>query len=858
MAGKSKNVSRRATKSVTNTKPKKDKVDNSAFGFPGSAGAGFPFNQGSIYTEHVSEVGTIFKNLRYYLVSNFRQILSQAYVELGLIQTIVDVPVDDGLRGGVDIKSKQLDEEQISQLQASLDRDNDLQTMGQALKWTRLFGGAGILILTEQAADTPLDMNLITADSALEFRAVDMWELFWDQQNVDGYDPTTQTENFEFYNYYATKVHKSRVMAIKGMTPPSFIRPRLRGWGFSVVEALVRSINQYLKGTDLGFEVMDEFKIDVYKLKNLTNTLLSPNGQQKVRARVQESNYLKNYQNALVMDSEDDYDHKQLSFAGLAEAMAGVRMQVASDMRMPLTKLFGISAAGFNSGEDDIEVYNAMVESQVRNKSKYDILRMCEIKCQKLFGFVPDDMQVSFKPLRVMSAEQEENVKNAKFGRALQARQAGEITAYQFRECLNRDQLLGITVDNSGDSLNSDDPDVAALVEGQPADGSREDEGSRNPFVKNPVDDGPHDDAGNKEAEDENAPAKTKDAPEPKSSKPSPEQKDRKDPKDPNSDLKKNSDEFDESKHPRAGDGKFGKGGGSAESSGKSQGTTSLTELEREQAKELGIDPDKEGAKEAIADGVAVYQFTRGNYDSFMKADRDGTPYPLNDRVNEYLKKAPKFDGEIYRGLAIDNDKIESFLESFAEGNTVEMPTKASFSKDGDQAYARIFDFDADSGISPVLLRVPKSKSGVDITRISSTPSEKEVLVPKGTKYKVASVKKEGPNIVIDLEEVDPIKNAVSRLFFGSTYAPIWSTRPAFSDKHKLNSTAYDKAAYEVDGGDAQFIHGREPFFENPQDVDKSIWAKAKEESLKAYGKLNVSFVLWAYKKMGGTIHERN
>ena len=50
---------------------------------------------------------------------------------------------------------------------------------------------------------------------------------------------------------------------MKGLTAPSFLRPRLRGWGFSVVEKLVRSINQYIKATDLGFEVLDEFKLDV-------------------------------------------------------------------------------------------------------------------------------------------------------------------------------------------------------------------------------------------------------------------------------------------------------------------------------------------------------------------------------------------------------------------------------------------------------------------------------------------------------------------------------------------------------------------------------------------------------------------
>lgn len=463
-------------------------------GFPtGGPGSGFPFNQGSPYTEQLSNVNTIFKNLRWYLISNFRQVLSEAYVELGLIQTIVDVPVDDALRGGVDIKSKQLDEDQIQELQAVMDREDDLNTAGQAAKWNRLFGGAGILIITDQVPTAPLDIVAIKKDSPLEFRAVDMWELFWDKQNTDGYDAELQETEYEFYDYYSKKVHISRVMKMKGLQAPSFIRPRLRGWGFSVVEKLVRSINQYLKATDLGFEVLDEFKLDVYKIKNLTNTLLSPNGSQKVHERIRMANWQKNFQNAIVMDSEDDFLNKQLSFAGLAEAMAGIRMQVASDMRIPLTKLFGISAAGFNSGEDDIEVYNSMIESEVRGKLKYDLLRMIEIRCQQLFDFVPDDLQIAFKPLRVMTSEQEENVKTAKFNRILAAKQGGEITTFEFREAVNKENLLGITLDTTGDHLNPDDPDVASLIDGENKDINQDPGADRDPSERTIGEDEEHD-----------------------------------------------------------------------------------------------------------------------------------------------------------------------------------------------------------------------------------------------------------------------------------------------------------------------------------------------------------------------------
>ncbi len=442
-----------------------------------------PFGTAVPGTAQVEQTGTIFKNLRYYLISNMRQVLNQAYAELGLVQTICDVPVDDALRGGVTIKTKQLEESQIEELKASMDRDDDLSVVGQAAKWNRLFGGAGVLILTDQDPEEPFDPALIGENDELTFRAVDMWELFWSLQNADGWDPALQSEdNIEFYDYYGQRVHKTRVMRLKGIEAPSFIRPRLRGWGVSVVETLVRSINQYLKGTDLMFEVMDEFKVDIYKIKNFVQALASPQATEAIKRRIQLANWQKNYQNALTMDTEDDWDHKQLSFSGLAEIMLQIRMQVAADMRMPMTKLFGISSAGFNSGEDDIEVYNAMVESQVRNRIKPVTLRMIEIKCQQLFGFIPDDLSATFAPLRIMSSEQEQTVKTQKASTTVQLFQAGAITIKELRDNVNKAGLLDITLDVEQSDMLTGYDDNTTSDEGESED---EDESGTNPDSEN-------------------------------------------------------------------------------------------------------------------------------------------------------------------------------------------------------------------------------------------------------------------------------------------------------------------------------------------------------------------------------------
>lgn len=426
------------------------------------------FNNQVPFGAQLSQVDTLFKNERWYLLSNMRQLLSEMYVEHGLIQAVVDVPVDDGLQDGVDIKTKQLDEDQIEQLQVSLDRDNDIATVGQALKWNRLFGGAGILIVQDQDPELPFSIDAINKDSLIAFRDVDMWELYGDRQNTEGYDADLNLIENDYYIYYSNRIHSSRVMKMTGLKAPSFIRPRLRGWGFSIIEAVVRSINQYLKSNDLSFEVLDEFKLDVFKIKNLTNYLLTPEGEELIRRRVAIANQQKNYQNALVMDAEDDYTNKQLSFTGLAEVMEGIRTQLASDLRIPQTKLFGDSAKGFGGGEDSMENYNAMVESQVRSKCKYDILRVIEIKCKKLFDFVPSDLSISFKPMRKLSATDEETVKTSKFNRIFQTRTAGEMSPLEFREQCNHADLFPTPLATEGisDELTPQQAEDGATDEG--------------------------------------------------------------------------------------------------------------------------------------------------------------------------------------------------------------------------------------------------------------------------------------------------------------------------------------------------------------------------------------------------------
>lgn len=410
----------------------------------------------------LSQTDTLFINNRWYLISNLRQLLSQLYVEHGIIQTLVDQPVDDGFSMGYELSSGQLDPDEILDLQSFDEEIGATRSLISGIKWGRLYGGGAVLIITNQDPSTPLNYKELGPKYPVEFRGIDMWELYYSSQNVYAapYPGMALGDNMgDYYDYYGVRIHKSRVLRIIGREAPSFIRPRLRGWGMSEVEKVVRSLNQFMKNQDVIFSLLDEAKVDVYRIKGFNTSLATQAGTQATQARIQMANMLKGFNSALVMDSQDEYEQKQITFSGLAEVLLQIRQGLAADLKMPMTKLFGISAAGFNSGEDDIENYNSMIESEIRTKNKNSHIQVLRIAALKRFGFIPDDLKITYPSLRKLNAKEEEEVKDSQFNRVMAGYQSGLIESEETKQGINKDNLLPIHIDetkSASDPIGSD------------------------------------------------------------------------------------------------------------------------------------------------------------------------------------------------------------------------------------------------------------------------------------------------------------------------------------------------------------------------------------------------------------------
>ena len=394
--------------------------------------------------ENQSSLGS-FHNLAYFniyapLTVNWTQ-LTYMYKTHGIIQTAIDMPVLDALRGGVDLHSDEISADNLKDLQDLIEKTGTLRTLAEVATWVRLYGGGALVINAKQDPHEPLEMAGI---KKLELYAANRWEL------------VSTHKDAEYFEFYGKVLHSSRVLTMNGKAAPYLVRSTLQGWGMSEIEKMIEPFNAYLRINDVIYELLREAKVDVYKFKNMIGQLASDAGTNALLNRTQIMNQIKNYQNAVVLDADDDFEQKQITFAGLAEMKKQNQVDVASALRIPMTKLFGLSAAGFNSGEDDIENYNAMIESEVREPLRPLIRSVIELRCLELFGET-FDIAFSFKPLRVLSSVDEETVNTQKNARYLSLYDKGLLTGQEVMQLEQQEKLVSIQTE-VGEGMDPEPP----------------------------------------------------------------------------------------------------------------------------------------------------------------------------------------------------------------------------------------------------------------------------------------------------------------------------------------------------------------------------------------------------------------
>ena len=439
-----------------NTINKKNTVNNgleSALGF-----------DNCYYNNPLTNPATLYNNSSPLLITLNWVELTYAYKNNAFLQNAVNQIVDDAFRNeGMLIDTETLDTDELTKLRSTI-YENDIEEIKNSIRWGLLYGGGVLIANTEQDYGLPLDEKQLKG-KPLKFLSSDRWQCI-----ANGISPYiaktfTLTDNLTGDLKTGITIDKSRASVFTGVEAPYLLRAMLQGWGLSILEATLAPVTQYLKAMNVTLELLDEAKIDILKIKELSNTLLSPNGESQIRKRLDVATKNKNYKSSIAMDAEDDYQQKQINFSGLPEMLTQIEFLLCAALKRPFSKLFGKGSSGFSSGEDDLENYNTIVDSEIRTPATPLIKWAVGLRCLQLFGRIPPDLKISWKPLRVMSEKDEAEIKSRKLADMLQLVDRQIMTKQQCATKLTEDDIVNFSEEEIAGISNEFEPDNYANAE---------------------------------------------------------------------------------------------------------------------------------------------------------------------------------------------------------------------------------------------------------------------------------------------------------------------------------------------------------------------------------------------------------
>lgn len=337
-----------------------------------------------------------------------------------LSRRIVEKPAQDMTKAWPVIQSDSLSPDDIGTFNKIIRNTKTSKNIQTAIKWARLFGGAGALIIIdghEDILDEPLNLDDVTPGSYKGLINFDRWS---------GITPTSEIANdinnptdFNLPEFYEVRgeegdtfrIHSSRILRFCGPEVPRPENQAQMHWGISELEIAYEDIRKKDNASWAILSLM--FRANIIGQRNPElNMLLSGLAAggaavQKYNAVLQAQNELLSNQSMLVMGKEGELFSHAYSFGGISDVYAQFQMDVSGAARIPVSILFGRTITGLSQSNDaDIRIYEQEIAQKQDEELRPQLDKLYPVICMSEFGEVPDDLDMIFPSIRVLTEEQ--------------------------------------------------------------------------------------------------------------------------------------------------------------------------------------------------------------------------------------------------------------------------------------------------------------------------------------------------------------------------------------------------------------------------------------------------------------------
>ncbi len=406
------------------------------------------------------------------------QTINALYRSHWIVRRIIDVIPEDMIKNGYHILT-QLSPDQIKKIVRCDRTTRTSRRILEGLKWGRLYGGAGALIMIEgheNQLDQPLDYDMIMPGSYKGLLVLDRWSGVTPEDKLvsDISDP-----EFGMPEYYTVssdaltvgiRVHHSRIIRFMGRPLPYLEQLAETYWGASELEHV---IDELKKRDNVSWNIaMLTFmaNLRVMKMDGMSQILGTGNEQAQMQLynTIQGMNAMMNNNSLQVLGENDSYETHQYTFGGIGETYDRFMMDVAGAAETPVTKLFGRSPAGMNAtGESDMQNYYDTIEEKQEAELRPVYDKILPIMFISTLGAIPDDWDYEFNPIRRPRDDEMADLASKNTDSVTKAFQAGMVSQRTaLKELRQQSEMTGMWSNITDEDIEKADDSVMQPDEG--------------------------------------------------------------------------------------------------------------------------------------------------------------------------------------------------------------------------------------------------------------------------------------------------------------------------------------------------------------------------------------------------------
>ncbi|WP_107327479.1 anti-CBASS protein Acb1 family protein [Agrobacterium pusense] len=325
----------------------------------------------------------------------------------------VDIPALDAVRKGRDWQAEQ---KQIELIEAEQNRLGFWKKLLEVLIKARLWGGSALYIGTgDNDLASPLAPERIKKGGVRYLTVLGRRDLAAGEIDQDVMS--------EFYGkpaYYEVtganslvRIHPSRFSIFVGAAQAdAFLNGGInQGWGDSVLEAMYAAMKNADATAANIASLVFEANVDVFRIPNFMGSLSDPDYAKLLLDRFMLAATAKGINRALILDKDEEYDRKTISFATLPDVMQQFIQQFCGAADIPMTRFLGTAPSGLGSnGDHSMANYHDRIASTQSLEITPALYRLDECLIRSALGSRPPEIFYTWAPLEQMSEKEQAEI----------------------------------------------------------------------------------------------------------------------------------------------------------------------------------------------------------------------------------------------------------------------------------------------------------------------------------------------------------------------------------------------------------------------------------------------------------------